>query len=220
MPLRQKFIKMLPALFIIFCVVVFANVAEQLLNEQLQMEMRSESSAFFALVLLIIFLSLSTVFVQEAIFLAFIEKLQPQPQFALKMRLLDLVRETLKAIGSASLWMYVFIVPGLLRWIQYSLLPFVVFFNPEYQKGDREALSFSRQLIKQKAFGFYMLWIWFNLLIPILFSAFTGNWESFRQTPIIATLLSFAESLVFWVWMLILWDIYEKRLGDSTPKPS
>jgi hypothetical protein len=219
MPLNQKILKMLPALFLIFFVVLFTNISEQLLNEKLQVEMRSETSTFFALVLTVILLSLGSVFIQEAVFLAYIEKLQPQNKYSMSSRLIDLIRETLKAIGSASLWMYVFIVPGLMRWVQYSLLPFVVFLNPEYQSGEREALSLSRQLIKTKAFRFYGVWLFFNLLIPLLLSFFTADWESFRQTPISATILSFAEGLIFWFWMLILWHIFEKRSGIPITKP-
>jgi hypothetical protein len=209
MPLKEKMKKSLPSLFILFAIVLLANISEQYLNLKLQVEMRSESSTFFLIVFVIIFTNLAAVFIQEAVFLTNIERHQPLHQFTIGSRYADLIKENLKAIGSASLWMFVFIIPGFIRWIQYSLLPFVVFLNPEYQNGDREALAFSRAIVKRISWKFYLLWFFFNLLIPAGFTILGGEYESFKDTPIIATLLSFAESLIFWSWLLILWELYE-----------
>lgn len=211
MPFKDKAIKTLPTLFILFSITLLTNILEQYLNMKLQIEMRSESSAFFLIIFLIITTSLFGVFLQEAVFLSSIERHQPQHQFPLSTRYIDLIRENLKAIGSASLWMFVFIIPGLIKWIEYSLLPFVVFLNPDYQKGDREALSLSVSLVKKSFWKFFLFWILFNCVIPIGISLLGGEYESFKDTPLIASFLSFFESLFFWSWMLILWDFYEEN---------
>jgi hypothetical protein len=211
MSLKEKAIKTLPTIIILFSITLLTNISEQYLNMKLQIEMRSESSAFFLIVFLIVTTSLFGVFLQEAVFLLSIERHQPQHQFPLATRFIDLIKENLKAIGSASLWMFVFIIPGLIKWIEYSLLPFVVFLNPDYQKGDREALSLSIALVKKSFWKFFLFWILFNCVIPICLSVMGGEYESFKETPLIATLLSLIESLIFWSWMLILWDFYEEN---------
>jgi hypothetical protein len=49
----------------------------------------------------------------------------------------------------------------------------------------------------------------------MVLSIFGGGYESFRLTPTIATLLSIIETLVFWSWMLILWDSYDKNFAKA-----
>jgi hypothetical protein len=48
-------------------------------------------------------------------------------------------------------------------------------------------------------------------VIPITLSILSGEYEYFRETPIIAILISFIQSLIFWAWMLIVWEFYEEN---------
>jgi hypothetical protein len=214
MPIKKKMVKALPSLFILFILSMLTNILDQHLNLKLQSEMRSESSHFFLIIFAIIFTNLFSIFIQEAVFLTNIQRYPSLPQFSMCTRYFDLIKENLKAIGSASLWMFLFVIPGLIRWIQYSLLPLIIFINPEYQNGEREALSFSRTLIKKLSWKFYFFWILFNCIIPLILSIFGGEFESFRETPLSAILLSSIQGLVFWLWMLCLWDFYDRSCSE------
>ncbi len=57
-----------------------------------------------------------------------------------------LLKEQLRAWGSVANWTFVFILPGLWRFIQYSFVPFIVCFDNEYQLGKIDALEQSRKI--------------------------------------------------------------------------
>ena len=54
--------------------------------------------------------------------------------------------EALRSWGKTLSWSFALILPGLIRFFQYLLVPFVVCFDPEYRAGHKDALATSREL--------------------------------------------------------------------------
>jgi hypothetical protein len=66
--------------------------------------------------------------------------------------------ETLRAWGKTFLWSFVFLLPGVFKYINYILTPFVVMFSKKYKRGEVDALEYST-LISKKFFWSIKLWL-------------------------------------------------------------
>ncbi len=62
---------------------------------------------------------------------------------ALKELSIPLTKESLRALGRVLLWFFVLIIPGVYWYMRYFLVPYVVILEPEYQKGNVDALKLS-----------------------------------------------------------------------------
>jgi hypothetical protein len=62
--------------------------------------------------------------------------------------MMPLTIETLRSLGWALLWSFALLIPGLIRYIQYSFVPYIVLFDPRYENGELDALEHSRYLIR------------------------------------------------------------------------
>ncbi len=120
----------------------------------------------------------------------------------------DFVKENLKAIGNSSLWMFLLFIPGLIRWIDYSLIGFIVFLNPIYQAGEIDPLIYARILVKNHKFKFRLAWIFIHLIIPIIIAIILPGSDLFFENPIKAISLQVFNSLIYVIWIHILWKFF------------
>lgn len=218
LPFKLKLVKTLPQLSILFLLTFISNISEQHYNNLLSQEIKSESVYFYIIIFCLIFTTLLINLLQTASFMVGVEKVLIQNCSSSELnnsfisRGNDFLKESLKAIGKSSLWMYCFIIPGIIRWIEYSILPFVVFLNKKYQSGAAEALQLSQTISKKNKWKLYIFWILFNLVMPFIFSAAAGDYDSFYATPVQATILTLIESIFLWIWFNILWNIYDNGM--------
>jgi len=61
---------------------------------------------------------------------------------------MPLIIETLRAISRILLWSLLFIVPGIFKQIRYFMVPYVTLFDPEYERGEVDALEHSNVLVR------------------------------------------------------------------------
>ncbi len=187
------------------------QLIEQALNKQMQIAMQNESSAFAFTAAALFCNGVSIIWLQSIILMALLQPKHPETSsvpFAVKMS--DFSREWLRSIGEASLWMFVFVIPGLIRWVDYTLLPFVCFFDPAYQKGEEDALVRCRALAQGNRGKLWSLWIGLGLILPLILTSLFGDYESFTEYPAMATLLVIFDALVQVLAFWILWRIYLK----------
>lgn len=64
--------------------------------------------------------------------------------------------ESMRALAMTILWSLLFIVPGVIKYIRYFFVPYVVVADPLYQKGERDALEYSNQLVKGITFALFV----------------------------------------------------------------
>ncbi|OFZ18129.1 MAG: hypothetical protein A2Z20_06185 [Bdellovibrionales bacterium RBG_16_40_8] len=94
-----------------------------------------------------------------------------------KKHVLPLTIEGLRVVAVTALWSLLLIIPGIFKYLRYSFVQYVVVADPEYQKGERDALSYSNMLVKGITielliiilllFGIEMLRSSFRLTYPI-----------------------------------------------------
>lgn len=80
---------------------------------------------------------------------------RPTLSHAMKAHFNQLVIEQIRSIA-AILWRApLFIVPSLIQYVRLAFVPFIVIFDPEYARGERDALEASRALSRGR---FWLLW--------------------------------------------------------------
>ncbi len=60
------------------------------------------------------------------------------------------VAESLRVLGYSMLWALALIIPGLVRYIQFSFVPMIVFFSREYEDGNVDALALSIKMVNRR----------------------------------------------------------------------
>jgi len=126
----------------------------------------------------------------------------------------DLIREQLRAMGSIMMWSFLLIIPGLIRFFELCFLPWVVCFDSQYQKGERDALKESRRV-------FYLVWpkltallILFWIVVP-LFLTTLDRFRSYFESPGTAIGLSLVDAVLFILFQWLLFRLWEKAHGTE-----
>lgn len=112
--------------------------------------------------------------------------------------------ETLRSWGKSLLWGMLFIIPGIIKFLSYSLVPFVVCFSLEYQRGHRDALKYSSEIFKKRWKLFLSLIFVFQILIPLMLTSVADSYKVFWETPLASLVVSLIETLVWVVYLEIL----------------
>lgn len=122
--------------------------------------------------------------------------------------------ETLRAWGKAFLWGFLLIIPGLVKFADYILTPFVVLFSEKYKKGEVDALEYSR-LIAKKFWWRIQLWLSvFYLIIPAIIYFIFDEFQVFESHPVTATLLVFAKTFIELVFHFTILKLFIKYLNS------
>lgn len=58
------------------------------------------------------------------------------------------INESVRVLTRVLLWMLALIVPAFFVYLRYILMPYVVFFDPDYREGKVDALVRARELVK------------------------------------------------------------------------
>lgn len=124
--------------------------------------------------------------------------------------------ESLRSLGVALIWFLLLIVPGVIKYIRYLFVPYIVVADPDYEAGRVDALNESERLSK----GFF-----WPLLVIILIMM-TGEYyqqslreaHPFLSNPVLsmlATLGFFAFNYYSNVWLFVLYQYRAKKLPKS-----
>jgi hypothetical protein len=196
------------------------QLIEQALNLQMTESMRGETSAFVVTAMALFFNGVSIIWLQSVVLMVMVQAHHPETSSVpLGVKIGDFTREWLRSMGEVSLWMFAFVVPGLIRLIDYSLLPFICFFDSAYQKGEIDALETCRSLARGRRLKLWALWISLGLVLPILMSAFLGDYESLFEHPLSGTLIVAIEAAFQVLSFCIIWRIYSDAISYARPQP-
>lgn len=193
------------------------KLIEQLLNKEMLNSMKNESSSFILTAAALFFNGMWILWAQSVVLTSILQPLHPQTSTTtIAIKLGDFTKEWLRALGNASLWMFALVVPGLLRLVDYTFLPFVCFFDSDYQNGTVDALERCRSLAKGFRGKLWAMWIGFGIILPALNTTLFSDYESFAEFPGLATLVVTIEALfeAFSFWLF--WRLYWK--ASHTPR--
>lgn len=124
----------------------------------------------------------------------------------------QLLIENMRAIGQAFTWSLLFILPGIIRFIQLSFVNLIVLLDHKYQAGEIDALKRSVQLVNSRFFRVFGLFLLMAVVVPLFMSAF-DEYSVLTQTPVSGFLLVVLEVLLFILLNLLLIKQWERANG-------
>ena len=129
--------------------------------------------------------------------------------------------EGLKASGIIFLGFILFIIPGLIKNVQYMFFSFVVFFDPDYKAKKVSALKRSKEL--SKGLGWWILGL--AVLLPFLIQAVPGFFlkgllkiNSFWILYPVLVVYVYIISLFFTYLFSVLYFMYEYQKSKTLNK--
>ncbi len=121
-------------------------------------------------------------------------------------------KETLRAAGKSLSWGLLLVIPGLIRFLQFSFVPFVVMLDPEYDRGQKDALQESTRLVHRRFFKVTGILILFSILLPLLLTGL-DEYSAFDQHVFPALLLAGLDAVISIFAILMLLNQWEKSHG-------
>lgn len=109
------------------------------------------------------------------------QSLTPAGAFA-KKTFLPLFVESIRVFTSVLLWTLLFILPGLYRYLQLTFVPYVVFFDPEYDQEECDALEKSKKIFSGHAL-FLILVMVAELLLNVGLEMATSELQKLSLMP-------------------------------------
>lgn len=119
--------------------------------------------------------------------------------------------EILRSWGKTLLWSLALIVPGIWKYIQYTMIPFVVVLSPAYQRGEVDALKASSGLVRHQVLKVCAILLVFHLLLPSILTVFFDDYRLVWQTPLAALALTLVDVYIFIFSTQLLLNIFENE---------
>lgn len=129
-----------------------------------------------------------------------------------------LIREQLRVFGKVILWSLLFILPGIWKFMELSLVPWVVCLDPEYQAGRKDSLQASREVFYRIWGRLTLLGLVFWLLIPFLMTSF-DSYRSYSAHPMSAFGLSLVDVCIFILFQWLVLKLWQRTRVLSVPGP-
>lgn len=120
--------------------------------------------------------------------------------------------ETLRSWGKTLLWSLFFILPGIWKFIEYSLVPFVVTSSQRYDDGKEDALKKSAQIVRHNWGKILGVLLFFHIFLPIILAAFFDSYRLIWKTPIISLALSALDTYLLLISTHILFNIFRREV--------
>ena len=124
-----------------------------------------------------------------------------------------LVIETLRSWGKILSWSFLFILPGIWKYFQYLLVPFVVMADPDYASGQVDALERSSVIVKKHWKALVLFLFLFNLFIPLVTTGLFNSYRLIWKNPTESLVLSALDSYVLILSTHILYNIFRKEVA-------
>lgn len=130
----------------------------------------------------------------------------------LKKFLNQMYIETMRAWGKTLLWSLVLILPGLWKYTEYILVPFVVTSSPRYDQGKEDALEMSAYVVKHNLGKISLVLFFFHLFIPMIIATFFDSYRLIWKTPIASLALSALDTYLLLVSTHLLFNIFKREV--------
>lgn len=120
--------------------------------------------------------------------------------------------ETLRAWGKTLLWSLLFVLPGIWKYLEYSLVPFVVTSSQRYDEGRLDALKGSASVVRRHWFKILFLLVFFHLFIPGLITTLFDAYRLIWKTPVQSLVLNALDTYLLLVSTHILFNIFRSEV--------
>jgi len=139
--------------------------------------------------------------------------LHPRPLGPLiKKSVGPLTLEGIRVAANVLLWILVFVIPGVIKQIRYSFFPFIVLLNPDYARGDIDALKESERRVKGHTWTlFFVLAISFLFDAGLEFMTYSSTWLNQFPFRILILLVSMGIGIFTTCLLFEFYKAWEKK---------
>ncbi len=126
--------------------------------------------------------------------------------------------ESFRAWGKGFLWCFVFILPGIWKFISFIFTPYVVMFSERYRRGEVDALEYSAQICK-KYFKRVNWWLTvFYFILPIILYVIAEPYRLLNRTPFVASILVFIDAISKYAFHYFMLKIFFDFINEEENK--
>lgn len=126
----------------------------------------------------------------------------------------QLFREILRSWGKTLLWSLLFILPGIWKYLQYLMIPFVVTLSKAYDRGEQDALQASAAVAKGNLLKVVAVLLVFHLFLPAVLAVLFDDYRVIWKTPVSATALTLLDMYFFIFSTQLLLTIFENQTQE------
>lgn len=123
--------------------------------------------------------------------------------------------ETLRSWGKSFLWSLLFILPGIAKFILYTLTPYVVLFSKKYKEGAVDALQYSSLICKNNLSKVNWWLTVFYVFIPIALYAIGEPYRLLREHPFAGTFIVFLKTLAEYGFHYMMLKIFFNYMNQT-----
>lgn len=198
-------------LLLTFCILVSYQFLDQTLTGVLEKLFRSSDGApawVWGIALLSVMLNMLAPLVLAFCLLSLLKTRKTFKDFE------QLVIESLRAWGSTFLWTLLLIIPGIMKWLAYFFVPFVVLFSKKYSLGEVDALKHSQKIFFNSWGKLLIVLFIFSVFFPLVsFTVFDG-YRKIWETPIFSLMASGFDFVVMSLGLFLSFVIFKKSLKE------
>lgn len=124
--------------------------------------------------------------------------------------------EILRSWGKTLLWSLLFILPGIWKYFEFIMIPYVVTLSKNYENGDLDALGASTQIVRKNMLKVLAVFFVFHLILPSVLTVFFDEYRLLWQTPITASILTLIDVYIFAFSTQLLLNIFESQNQEAS----
>lgn len=124
------------------------------------------------------------------------------------------LREIMRSWGKTVWWCLLFVIPGLIKFVQYTFVPYVVCMVPEYQTGKLDALKCSQSLASKVVGKLVVTLIILVAIIPLILTVFQ-EYRIFANHPITAVFGVAVEVVLQIIVASFVFDLFMRSVHES-----
>ncbi|MBO9668569.1 MAG: hypothetical protein J7501_17355 [Bdellovibrio sp.] len=120
--------------------------------------------------------------------------------------------ETLRSWGKTLLWSLLFILPGFWKYLEYSMVPFIVTSSEKYDAGKIDALKASSFVFRKHWFRIIGILFIFHLFIPLIMASIFDSYRLLWKTPIASLMLNLLDTYLLLISTQLLFNVFQDEV--------
>lgn len=138
----------------------------------------------------------------------------------LQLHVNQLCIEILRSWGKTLLWSLLFILPGLWKYFEYTMVPFVVTMSKAYEQGEEDSLLASKRMVHSQLLKILAIILVFHLFFPSILTVLFDEYRLVWHTPVQALALTLIDVYLFIFSTQLLIGVFESQPPQETANAS
>lgn len=121
--------------------------------------------------------------------------------------------ESLRSWGKTLLWSLFFIVPGIWKYLEFCMVPFIVTSSKKYDIGALDALDASSTIFRHRWKKVLSILFLFHLFIPLVLTALFDSYRVLWKTPLASLALSLIDTYFLLISTQLLYTVFQSEVA-------